>query len=74
MTWAATAGIIKDDLNVYNAFSNSDFPHNFAMFRHLITHKGRRLVSLIPSKVTHCESAYLSPLIDWEAVLNRSLG
>lgn len=74
MTWAATAGIIKEDLNVYHAFCKNAFPHDFAMFRHLITQKGRRLVSPIPSKATHCESAYLSPLIDWETVLKRSLG
>ena len=72
-TFAATAGMIKDDLTVYNAFSSSGFPMDYAMFRHLVTQKGRRLVSPIPSKATHCESAYLSPLIDWEAVLNRSL-
>lgn len=71
-TFAATAGTINDDLHIYNAFSQNGFPHDFAMFRHLIIHKGRGLVSPIPSKATHCESAYLSPLIDWESVLLRS--
>lgn len=69
MTWAATAKTIKKDLNVYNAFCNQGFPHDYAMFRHLITQGGRRLVSPIPSKATHCELAYLSPLIDWQNVL-----
>ena len=33
-TFAAKAGTIKDDLNIYLAFCNQGFPHDFAMFRH----------------------------------------
>ena len=68
MTFAAKAGTIRADLDVYNAFCGTGFPFDFAMFRHLLTTKGRTLVSPIPSRATHCEAAYLAPLVDWGAI------
>lgn len=71
-TWAAKAKTIKADLDIYNAFCVNGFPHDYQMFRHLLTHKARTLVSPLPSKATHCEAAYLAPLIDWQRVLRES--
>lgn len=71
-TFASKAGIIKEDYPVYEQFCSGGFPLDFAMSRHLITQRNRKLISAVPAKTTHCESAYLAPLIDWQKCLETS--
>lgn len=66
-TFATTAGTVRTDYQLYEAFCQSGYPHDYALFRTLIERVGRKLVSTLPAKATHCESAYLAPLVDWAA-------
>lgn len=67
MTFACKAGLIKTDLGVYEKYCRSGFPHDFAMFRELLTLHKRTLISPLPGCATHAETPYLTPLVDWEA-------
>ena len=66
MTFATKAGTLQKDYPVYEHFCKNSFPRDFEMFRYLIMHVNRRLISSVPAKSTHCESAHLAPLVDWE--------
>ena len=72
MTFATTAGIVKTDLQVYDKYTRSGYPYDFAMFRELITVHGRKLVSPIPGVGTHAESPYLTPHVDWARVVQET--
>ncbi|CAK0769357.1 hypothetical protein CVIRNUC_003658 [Coccomyxa viridis] len=72
MSFATTAGCLKADASIYDLYCSAGYPHDFALFRHLITQKQRRLISPIPGRSTHGETLYLAPLIDWEAVVQAS--
>lgn len=71
MTWATKAGIIKEDYPVYEQFCSSGFPEDFYLFRYLITQRKRKLISAVPAKTTHCETAYLAPLVAWEVIASQ---
>ena len=72
MTFATTAGCLKADAPIYHLYCSAGYPHDYALFRHLITQEHRRLLSPIPGRSTHGETLYLAPLIDWEAVAQAS--
>ncbi len=72
MTFATTAKIVKQDLHVYEKYTHTGYPYDFAMFRELITVKGRKLCSPIPGVATHAETPYLTPLIHWKHVLEET--
>lgn len=68
MTFATTVKILKDDKHIYEEFCQNNIPDDFNMFTRL-KQNGRRLISCIPAVSTHCETSWLSPLIDWEKEL-----
>jgi hypothetical protein len=72
MSFATTVKCLKADASIYNQYCSTGYPHDYAMFRHLITQKSRRLISPIPGRSTHGETLLLAPFIDWEAVVQAS--
>lgn len=64
MTFATTVKTLKEDLNLWKQFTDGPHPHDFQAFLAL-REKGRSLITPIPSLATHCEPAWLAPLIDW---------
>jgi hypothetical protein len=68
MTFATTVGTLKEDLEVLTFYNSGAFPHDFIMFRYLIENKKRKLISSLPGYSSHMETAYLSPLVDWESI------
>ena len=69
MSFAVKAGTIKQDFDVYQKYCEDGFPRDFHMWMDLTTKRRRRLISTVPAKATHVETAYLSPLVNWEIVL-----
>jgi hypothetical protein len=68
VTFATKAKTVKADLDLFEKYCSSGFPRDFELFRELITERSRKLVSTVPARATHCESAYLAPTIDWQVV------
>ena len=60
MTFAARVATLLKDLKVYEKYTHTGYPYDFAMFCELAA-MGRTLVSSIPGKSTHCESANMTP-------------
>ena len=73
LTFLARAGTVKEDFEIYKKYCSGSYPFDYQMFRELISNKHRKLVSSIPGKCTHGETAYMSPLIDWPSVMAVSL-
>lgn len=73
LTFLTRAKAVKQDFEVYKKFCSGLYPFDHQIFRELITVKNRKLVSTIPGKCTHGETAYLSPLVDWPSVMAVSL-
>lgn len=74
MTFAATLKTIKEDYDVFRNNIHSDGSvADFSIFRTLITKKGRRVASCIPSVSTHGETEWLAKFIDWEEIYNNSI-
>ena len=56
----------KEHFDIYHKYCHTGYPHDFEMFIELYKNKNICLVSSIPAYSTHCETAVLAPLIDWE--------
>jgi hypothetical protein len=69
MTFASTVATLKKDESILRKWTSEEHPHDFQMFLNL-NQEGRRLVSPVPSYSTHGESICLSPLINWDSVIN----
>jgi hypothetical protein len=67
MTFATTAGVLRADLNVWDAHTRGTHPNDFAAFVDL-HRKGRTLVVSIPGRSTHCDPQWPGPGVDWDAV------
>ena len=72
MSFTTTVDYVKADAPIYNLYCSAGYPHDYELFRHLVTQRQRRLISPIPARSTHGETVYLAPLIDWEAVTQAS--
>lgn len=70
MTFAALVKTLKKDKNIFDRWTLTKHPYDCEIFMDLAS-KGRKLISSIPSYSTHGETAYLSPLIDWEKEIAR---
>ena len=70
MTFATTTKIIKADKAGFEFYSKDDITRSYPFFRVVIEKRGRKLISSVPGLSAHCESAYMSPFTDWEAVNN----
>lgn len=68
MTFATHVQTLKDDWPVFLKFCGGSYTDDFRLFRYLAKWKRRQLVSSVPGFSTHCETAFLSPLVDWYSV------
>ena len=64
MSFATTGDHLKEDALIYSQHCSEGYPHDYALFRHLLTQKHRKLVRPIPTRSTHEKTSYLAPLID----------
>lgn len=67
MTFACKVRTLRDDLEIWDKYTSGTHPHDFQCFLEL-RNRGRSLISPIPSLSTHCEPAWLAPLIDWKKI------
>ena len=64
MTFAAKVKTLKETEKTLREFTNGTHPHDFQMFLKL-REQNQLLITPIPGKSTHGETAWLSPLIKW---------
>jgi len=64
MTFAAKVKTLKKTESILREFTNETHPHDFQMFLKL-REDNELLITPIPGRSTHGESAWLSPLIKW---------
>jgi hypothetical protein len=67
MTFATTAGVLRADLNIWEAHTRGTHPNDFAAFVDL-QRKGRTLAVSIPDRSTRCDPQWPTPGVDWDAV------
>jgi hypothetical protein len=68
MTFACKAKTLREDLPIWKKYTDEgDHPHDFQAFLELRA-KGRSLLSPLPTLSTHCEPAWLAPLMNWETL------
>ena len=64
MTFAAKVKTLKETEKTLREFTNGTHPHDFQMFLKL-REDNQLLITPIPGRSTHGETAWLSPLIKW---------
>jgi hypothetical protein len=67
MTFAAKVKTLKENESVLREYTSSTHPNDFQMFLDLRS-KNKLLVTPIPGYSTHGETAWLSPLTNWNEV------
>jgi hypothetical protein len=67
MTFAAKVKTLKDDEKILRKWTQGSYPQDFQMFLELAS-KLKSLVTPIPGYSTHGETAWLSPLTNWENI------
>jgi hypothetical protein len=70
-TFAAKVGTLRDDYEIIKKHANSQYWNDFHMFLEL-RDKGRSLISPLPGYSTHGETAWLTPLINWNDISNNT--
>ena len=65
MTFAAKVSTLKKYEDTLRNFTKDTHPNDFQMFLHL-REQGGLLLTPLPGYATHGETAWLSPLINWE--------
>ncbi len=77
MTFAAKLKTLKEDFAIWDKYTKKKHPNDFYIFRELIGFgnlwnkcfgKNRTLISPLPSRATHAETAWLAPLVDWTQI------
>lgn len=71
MTFAAKVKTLKEDETVLREYTNESYPRDFEMFLKL-REIGKSLVTSIPGYSTHGETAWLTPLVNWEKINNET--
>ena len=71
MTFAAKVKTLKEDEDILRKWTNTTHPHDFQMFLEL-RDKGRSLITPLPGYATHGETAWLSPLTNWNDISNNT--
>jgi hypothetical protein len=71
MTFAAKVKTLREDEPILRKWTNTTHPHDFQMFLEL-RDKGRSLITPIPGYTTHGETAWLTPLINWNDICNNT--
>jgi hypothetical protein len=67
MTFAAKVKTLKDDEDILRSFTNGSYPKDFEMFLAL-REKEHGLITPVPGYSTHGETAWLTPLINWNDI------
>lgn len=70
-TFAAKVSTLRDDYEVIKKYANNQYWNDFHMFLEL-RDKGRSLISPLPGYATHGETAWLTPLINWNDISNNT--
>ncbi len=65
MTFAAKVKTLKENEKILRDFTNGTHPHDFQMFLKLREYN-QLLITPIPGRSTHGETAWLSPLTKWK--------
>jgi hypothetical protein len=65
MTFASTILTLKQLESIIRQYTSTTHPYDFEMWIDL-RNQGASLISPIPGYSTHCESLWLTPLINWE--------
>lgn len=65
MTFAAKVATLQEDDKVLREFTSGTHPNDFQMFLKL-RELNKLLITPIPGRSTHGETAWLSPLINWQ--------
>jgi predicted O-methyltransferase YrrM len=68
MSFAARVRRLKDDIELLDKYSSERITDSFRFFTELSQTKGIPVLSSIPGYSTHCESAWLSPLTNWNKI------
>jgi hypothetical protein len=71
MTFAAKVKTLRQDEEILRSFTQGSYPRDFEMFLAL-RDKGRSLITPIPGYATHGETAWLSPLTNWDDICNNT--
>lgn len=71
MTFAAKVKTLREDEEILRSFTQGSYPRDFEMFLAL-RDKGRSLITPLPGYATHGETAWLSPLNNWNDICNNT--
>ena len=71
MTFAAKIKTLREDEEILRLFTQGSYPRDFEMFLAL-RDKGKALITPIPGYATHGETAWLSPLNNWNDICNNT--
>jgi hypothetical protein len=71
MTFAAKVKTLHEDEEILRSFTQGSYPRDFEMFLAL-RDKGKALITPIPGYATHGETAWLSPLTNWNDISNNT--
>lgn len=71
MTFASKVKTLREDEEILRAFTQGSYPRDFEMFLAL-RNKGKALITPIPGYATHGETAWLSPLTNWNDISNNT--
>ncbi|MGA1869740.1 MAG: hypothetical protein ACMUJM_14485 [bacterium] len=70
MTFAARIKALREDKEIWDFFTRAHHPLDHQAFISL-RKKGRILITSIPGRSTHAEPKFLSPFIDWYAIIRK---
>lgn len=68
MTFASKVSTLKKTEPILRKWTSEAHPHDFEMFIELIN-SGESLITPIPGYSTHGETAWLTPLVNWEQLI-----
>jgi hypothetical protein len=71
MTFAAKVKTLREDEKILRSFTQGSHPKDFEMFLAL-RDKNRSLITPLPGYATHGETAWLSPLTNWNDICNNT--
>jgi hypothetical protein len=71
MTFASKVKTLREDESILRKWTDTTHPHDFQMFLEL-RDKGRSLITPLPGYSTHGETAWLTPLINWNDICNNT--
>jgi len=65
MTWACRVKRLKQDYELHMKYSQGRVTDSYGLFSELRTNN-TAVISSVPGRSTHCETRWLSPLVNWE--------